>query len=310
MLQLKILSVGFYFATMRFACCSALSFAIASIVHAHFAFGQDKGLLIEPNKIVVEAVLKNRNPIVLQPAKGQADEVNKAKGQVFKMMRGIIQNELALAGSTSELDVKQTQLLVDLAENDWKSKTTASVIKCTQQHVYGTIDLDSLAERVVRGWLATIASPDQLARYDLELADRMRYKKKALICKLLETLEKKLNLSSSQMTQIEVVLNTKWNDRWYRSLEATFNNSSLLPEIRPAWISSILFEAQRAALVTRDIHPSFGAQQISHDSPSMDLEERFQIREIASSDSIPLVPVPVRNAQQDQIEAALKETKD
>ena len=211
-----------------------------------------------------------------------------SKRQLFMLMRGLIQNELSVVDSVCQLDDKQRQAIVDLAEQEWNVKTSASVLKCLQQHVFGTIDLDSLAERTVRSWLVTCASTESVANYDQELADRMEYRKHALISVMLDSLVAKLNLSSAQMEQIEAILDEKWRDRWFRSLEATFSNVSLFPEIRPSWISSILTDAQQAAVVTRESQQFFGSHQVTQDSPSLALDARFVIGSIASSNAIAL----------------------
>ena len=213
-----------------------------------------------------------------------------SKTQLLKQVRGLIQNELSIIGELCGLDQKQQQRLVDLAESEWKTKTNASVIKGTQENVYGTVDLDGLAERVVRTWLEATATTEQLSVYDEELADRMKWRQKALVSKILDTLEAKLNLSGIQMEQIEAILNEKWKDRWYRSLEATFDNSALLPEIRPSWISPLLTDAQKAALVTRDPQARFGTHQGSLSSPSLAMDKRFTVGATKSSDSIELEP--------------------
>ena len=163
--------------------------------------------------------------------------ITNSKAQILKQVRGLIQNELSIIGELCSLNKNQQQRLVDLAESEWKAKTSASVIKGTQENVYGTVDLDGLAERIVRTWLEAAATTEQLSVYDAEIVDRMRFRQKALVSKILDTLGAKLNLSGVQMDQVEEILNEKWKDRWYRSLEATFDNSALLPEIRASWLS-------------------------------------------------------------------------
>lgn len=215
-------------------------------------------------------------------------DAEQSKRQLYMLMRGLIQNELSIVDSVCDLDDKQRQALVDLAEQEWTVKTSASVSKCLQQHVFGTIDLDSLAERTVRSWLVACTSTELVANYDKELADRMEYRKHALISAMLDMLVVKLNLSSMQMEQIEAILDEKWRDRWFRSLEATFNNVSLLPDIRPTWISSILTDAQQSALVTRETQQYLASHQVTQDSPSLALDTRFVLGSVASSNAIAL----------------------
>ncbi len=232
---------------------------------------------IEIRNIVPDALIQD---VLIQDGLQLDGQLNPAntKPLLVKQMRGLIQNELSIIGDLCELTSAQQQALADLAESEWKAKTNASIIKRTQENVYGMVDLDGLAERLVRNWLESVANPDQIAKYDEELADRMRWRQKAVVSKLLDTLESKLNLSGVQMEQIEAVLNEKWKDRFYRSLEATFDNASLLPEIRPTWISGLLSEAQRAALVTREGQQQrFGVQQGWQDSPSLAVTERFKV---------------------------------
>ncbi len=217
-------------------------------------------------------------------AAGNVQPAN-TKPMLLKQMRGLIQNELSIVGDICDLAPKQQQSLADLAESEWKAMTNAPIVKRTQENVYGMIDLDGLSERLVRNWLESISSAEQLGKYDEELADRMKWRQKAVVSKLLDTLESKLNLSGVQMGQIEERLNEKWKDRFYRSLEATFDNSALLPEIRPTWISEFLSESQRAALVTRDAQQQrFGVHQGWQDSPSQAMNERFKVGNAVGSE--------------------------
>ena len=211
---------------------------------------------------------------------------DKLKVSLLQLMRGLIQNELNVVDAVCELTTEQKQMLVDSAERDWQVKSSASISKCTQQQMFGIVDLDTLAERLVKGWLQSSAPPEQLAEYDKELASRMQYRKQALISRVLDVLEPKLQLTSSQMQRIEEVLNREWRDRWYRSMEATFTNTALHPEIRLRWIESILTDSQQAALASRENQAMFASFRVSADSPSVTLETRLVIGTVLSSESI------------------------
>ena len=256
------------------------SWSIGFALVQFFVFVSPDGLLAQEDALIQEIEFFGR------PGMGQAANLQFANSKplLLKQMRGLIQNELTIINGLCNLEQKQKQKLVDLAEEDWKAKTNSSIIKRTQEHVYGSIDLDSLAERVVRTWLESVATPEQLSKYDEELADRMKWRKKALISKMLDILSEKLTLSGVQMTQIEEVLNEKWKDRWFRSFEASFENTTLLPEIKPSWIAPLLTQSQSAALVTRDQHMLFGAPQFSTDSPSLALEQQFQVGSVISAE--------------------------
>jgi hypothetical protein len=211
---------------------------------------------------------------------------DKLKVSLLQLMRGLIQNELNVVDTVCKLTTSQKQVLVDSAERDWQAKSSASISKCTQQQMFGIVDLDALAERLVKGWLQSNAPPEQLAEYEKELASRMQYRKQALISRVLDSLEPKLQLTSSQMQRIEEVLNREWRDRWYRSMEATFTNTALHPEIRLRWIESILTDSQQAALASRENQAMFASFRVSADSPSVTLETRLTIGTVASSESI------------------------
>jgi hypothetical protein len=224
---------------------------------------------------------------IVLPVDGQ--QVN-SRDHAYRFMRGLIQNELSIIDQICELQKDQKQKLVDLAEDQWKEKTKPSIDKCIQQHLWGNIDLDGLAERLVRNWLASSSSREQLERYDAELADRMLYRKQALLSRWLDVQQTKLNLSAKQMKEIEKVLNENWRDRWFRSLEATFSNSSLLPDIKTIWISPLLSDAQNAALVARDTQAMYRSFTLSSDCPTKELSERFSVGAVTSSEKIELSP--------------------
>jgi hypothetical protein len=244
-----------------------------------------------PEVILNEGMRGNENRFGGAGANNNLDllmQLGKRKEQLFRVVRGLLQNELSSIDTLCGLDDLQKQKLVDLVEMEWKVKANPSVEKAAQQHVFGTIDLDGIGERFVRAWLSTLANPEQLSIYDAELADRMEYRRQAVVSQLLDTLHTKLNLSSKQMVEIEKVLNTNWRDRWFRSLEATFNNTALLPEVRPSWISAILTESQRAALVSRETQSSYRAYPITSNSPMMELTQRFSVGRVTSSDAVEL----------------------
>lgn len=211
---------------------------------------------------------------------------DKLKVSLLQLMRGLIQNELNVVDAVCKLTTEQKQMVVDSAERDWRAKTSASISKCTQQQMFGIVDLDTLAERLVKGWLQSNAPPEQLAEYEKELASRMLYRKQALVSRVLDALEPKLQLTSSQMQRIEEVLNREWRDRWYRSMEATFTNTALHPEIRLRWIESILTDSQQAALASRENQAMFASFRVSADSPSVTMDTRLTIGSVASSESI------------------------
>jgi hypothetical protein len=141
----------------------------------------------------------------------------------------------------------------------------------------------------------------------------MKWRQKAVVSKILDMLEAKLNLSGLQMVQIEEVLNEKWKDRFYHSLEATFDNASLLPDIRPSWLAPFLSDSQRAALVTRDPQTRFGTVPTLRDSPSLSLDSRFVVGNTTSSESIAVDPVSKKAIEKDGervIEGILKKAKE
>jgi len=290
---IAIWTIGF--AVVQFAAFVFPGEMLAQVPRDILRDAQQMRFRIEAGKVELENALIQEIEIRGQAGMGLVGNqplAANSKPQLLKKMRGLIQNELSIVNSICNLEQKQKQSLVDLAEADWKAKTNTSIIKRTQYQNYGSIDLDSLAERVVRTWLESVATPEQLRKYDDELADRMNWRKKALISKMLDILSEKLTLSGVQMAQIEEVLNEKWKDRWFRSLEATFDSTSFLPEIKPSWIAPLLTQSQSAAFVTRDQQIFFGNTQDSADSPSLALEQRFQVGSALSADEMEVAPMP------------------
>ena len=292
-----------------FAIAVATLFAFPGDVHAQPELGVPvrEALRLRVQDVLIQDV----DVLGLQP--GIAFQPANSKPQLLRQMRGLIQNELSIVSELCDLDQKQQQTLVDLAESEWKAKTNTSIGKRVQEQVYGTIDLDGLAERVVRFWVVAVANTDQIDKYDRELADRMTWRRNAVVSKLLDLLEVKLNLSGIQMAQIEEVLNEKWKDRFYHSLEATFDNASLLPDIRTSWLTPLLSESQRAALVTQNPQTAFGTVPMLQNSPSLAVESRFMVGNTTSSVSIEIEPVSKKAIEKDGskvIEGILKKAKE
>jgi hypothetical protein len=201
-------------------------------------------------------------------------------------IRGLIQNELDLITAVVKPNDTQAQTLVDLAESQWEATSLREVTRRVQQHVHGSIDFDGLVERSVTAWCKELLTEDQLALYQAELEDRQQLRKEALIARMLTWLQNKLSLSASQTEQVEKVLRERWKDRWYRSIEATFANETLLPEINQKWLEDILTPAQKNAMVVRS--PTERNTALPNVFPELPLSKRFSAGSKESSPSIPL----------------------
>lgn len=201
-------------------------------------------------------------------------------------VRGLIQNELDLIVSVVRPDEVQAQALANLAESQWEATSLREVTRRVQQHVHGSIDFDGLVERSVNVWCKDVLTAEQLALYQAELEDRQQLRKEALIARMLTWLQNKLSLSASQTEQVEKVLRERWKDRWYRSIEATFANETLLPEINQKWLEEILTPAQKNAMVVRS--PTERNIALPDVFPELPLSRRFAVGTIESSLSIPL----------------------
>jgi hypothetical protein len=270
--------------------CSLVSLPLFFLAGQDFLLGQPPKEEAVPPIPAPRVLLEAAEDVTILEDVAQADpnvlNQDKLKVSLLHLMRGLIQNELNVVDAVCKLTTEQKQMVVDSAERDWRAKTSASISKCTQQQMFGIVDLDTLAERLVKGWLQSSAPPEQLAEYEKELVSRMLYRKQALVSRVLDALEPKLQLTSSQMQRIEEVLNREWRDRWYRSMEATFTNTALHPEIRLRWIESILTDSQQAALASRENQAMFASFRVSADSPSVTLDTRLTIGSVASSESI------------------------
>lgn len=205
-------------------------------------------------------------------------------------VRGLIQNELDLIALVVKPNATQAQSLVDLAESQWEATSLREVTRRVQQHVHGSIDFDGLVERSVSAWCKEVLTEEQIALYQSELEDRQQLRKEALIARMLTWLQNKLSLSASQTDQVEKVLRERWKDRWYRSIEATFANETLLPEINQKWLEEILTPAQKNAMVVRS--PTEKNTPMPDVFPVLPLSKRLQIGDITSSPSIPVKAAP------------------
>jgi hypothetical protein len=232
------------------------------------AYAQEEAIRAAPNRM-----------LPAQPVLNPKDVVN-------RQVRGLFQNELDIIHTVCSTDAVQSQKLVDTVEEQWQLKSRREVAKRFGQHVYGTVDLDGLVERTMQTWVSELLTKEQASLYDAELSDRMTYRRRALISKMLIWLQLKLQLSADQMDKVQVVLETKWKDRWFRSIEATFDNESLYPEVNPSWLDTILTYAQRNALAIRV--PQSRIAAVSQEYPSLDLKTRFSIGGIESSPQVKL----------------------
>jgi len=208
------------------------------------------------------------------------------KDAVYCQVRGLFQNELTVIDTVCSPDAVQSQTLVDTVEEQWQLKSRREVAKRFAPHVYGTVDLDGLVERTMQTWVSELLTKEQASLYDAELSDRMTYRRQALISKMLIWLQQKLQLSADQMDKVQEVLEAKWKDRWFRSIEATFDNESLFPEVNPSWLDTILTYAQRNALAIRV--PQSRIAAVSQEYPSLDLKVRFSIGGIESRAQVKL----------------------
>ena len=162
-------SIGY---TTRLSYVAVVIFAILGS-NDLFAQKQEKLEPIAVDFVLADDVAVPEMGLVIRGVNIQ--QVN-SKPQLQKQMRGLIQNELTIIGDICGLELKQQQALADLAESEWKPKTNASISKRTQEHVYGTIDLDGLAERIVRLWLESVSTKEQLEKIQSEMLGWLRAK--------------------------------------------------------------------------------------------------------------------------------------
>ncbi|AMV33523.1 hypothetical protein VN12_15455 [Pirellula sp. SH-Sr6A] len=196
-----------------------------------------------------------------QEVRVRADGVIMAAGENFPnkidrdtamaQVRGLVQNELRILARTCDPTESQSRTLLTIIEEEWRTKSAREVAKRLQSHVHGTIDFDGIVERSMQDWVAKTLLPEQSAKYEEELSNRLAARREALIEQMLVWLHDKLQLSSGQQESVRKVLEEKWKDRWFRSIEGVYDNETLLPELNRSWLDTILTEAQRNALAIR-----------------------------------------------------------
>lgn len=196
--------------------------------------------------------VKNRVQIAVREAWNENNAPDQTdRDTALSQVRGLVQNELRIVGRICRPSELQSQVLLSLIEEEWRPKSAREVAKRLQPHVHGTIDFDGIVERSMQAWVAKALTPEQAAKYDHELGERLAVRREALIEQMLVWLHEKLQLSSRQQEEVRKVLEEKWKDRWYRSIEGVYDNETLLPELNRSWLDAILTEAQRNALAIR-----------------------------------------------------------
>ncbi|XZE46816.1 hypothetical protein SH467x_002112 [Pirellulaceae bacterium SH467] len=173
------------------------------------------------------------------------------RNTALAQVRGLVQNELRIIAHTCAPTESQSIALLSIVEQEWRTKSSREVAKRLQSHVHGTIDFDGIVERSMQDWVAKTLTPEQLAKYEVELSNRVASRREALIEQMLVWLHDKLKLSSGQQELVRKVLEEKWKDRWFRSIEGVYDNEALLPELNRSWLDTILTESQRNALAIR-----------------------------------------------------------
>lgn len=210
----------------------------------------------------------------------QLDREHNAK----RWVRGLIQNELNTIQAVCGLSTEQTQKLVNVAEEQWRTKLLTAIRSYVESSNRNNVDFEQRVEKLINTWLESILNAEQLAKWNDEVASRLEFRRRVVVGKMVMESEKRHGLSSQQMKDLEPILIERWRDSWW-----AMYRSGALPETKYSWISSILSEAQQTngndRAANRSEHYMSGG---SHELPSRSLSERFELNGVTSSDSIPL----------------------
>lgn len=219
---------------------------------------------------------------------GNAQAVDKTQNAAI--VRGMIQSEIDVVQQLCSPTDEQKQALVDIAEREWFARTSVAMQSLLQPQGFESIDLDGLAERCVLGWIESVLSADQRTAYQDELEARNSLRKKAVLVNMIDSVDKRVGLSYSQMKDVEKAIDDKWKDRWYRSLESVLAGANAVPEVRLTWVSSILSESQRQSFANKAQFNTFVSPVAVNVElfPRLKLDKRFSIGTIVSSETIPV----------------------
>jgi hypothetical protein len=213
------------------------------------------------------------------------------RNTALAQVRGLVQNELRIIAHTCAPTESQSIALLSIVEQEWRTKSSREVAKRLQSHVHGTIDFDGIVERSMQDWVAKTLTPEQLAKYEVELSNRVASRREALIEQMLVWLHDKLKLSSGQQELVRKVLEEKWKDRWFRSIEGVYDNEALLPELNRSWLDTILTESQRNALAIRTPLPRSANYSLEY--PVHPLEEPLRLGSVTSDPRLVSTTPPV-----------------
>ncbi|MFO0011990.1 MAG: hypothetical protein ACK553_04540 [Planctomycetota bacterium] len=215
------------------------------------------------------------------PVEGNENRAEMAQ----RWIRGFIQNELNLIERVCKPSSEEAQLLVDVAETEWKSRMANAIRTYAEaQHQRVKTDFDSRVERLVQIWVRDLLPEDKQQLWQKEVDTRLAYRKQIVIGRMVEETERKFGLTHAQMNEVTELLNERWKDSWW-----SMYRSGTMPETKFAWVGKVLSESQRTLggdRTTQAVETFAGGGFV--DMPSLDLKERFRIGAVSSSPEIPL----------------------
>jgi len=210
----------------------------------------------------------------------QFDREHNAK----RWVRGLIQNELITIQTVCSLTPEQSQKLVNIAEEQWRTKLLTAIRSYVESNNRNNVDFEQRVEKLANTWLESILNPEQREKWNEEIASRLEFRRRVVVGKMVIESEKRHGLSAQQMKDLEPILIERWRDSWW----AMYRSGSL-PETKYSWVSAILTEAQQTngndRAANRSEHYMSGG---SHELPNRSLSERFELNGITSAESIPL----------------------
>jgi hypothetical protein len=251
------------------------------VVTGGLSSGQEVQLAMPAQVIEIQAL---QAPAAAIRIAGAVNDGSRSE-KVQRWIRGFIQSELNRVETVCRPTPEQEQKLVDIAESTWKSRL-ASAIRAYAESENQRVpaDFESRTERLVQTWLNDVLSEEQRELWGKEMENRIAFRRRLVIGRMVSDTERKLGLTHSQMLEIAEILQERWRDSWW-----SMYRSGTLPETKFSWISRVLSDAQRTVGNDRS------SQMMEHfigggtvDMPTLDLKTRFQMGSVTSSSDIPL----------------------
>ena len=183
-------------------------------------------------------------------AAAEEQQIDQQALQFLRQFQSLEKAELFFLSEVCGIDRDVTSKLK--AESANRAKSAARKFAAGQQRMMrgqaeggGYLDARRLVQDGMHEALKGAATPEQLGRYEKQIAERAEYRKGAAIRNLVARLDRELVLSVEQRDKFIDVLKEKWDDNWGRSMQLFMYGEQFYPVIPDAIVLTLLDPMQK-----------------------------------------------------------------